>query len=84
MQPLHIRPTTIMACVKYVLFRHCTSKVNYHVIISFGTVVEYIQMFRRVDLTFEHYVSTTKVLISNYLLVPKMFLGAVKFGSPPH
>jgi len=38
-QTCYITPTTFMACVTYILFRHCTSKVNYHMM-SFDIVVE--------------------------------------------
>jgi len=39
-------------------------------------------MLGRVDLTFEHYIGTTKTLINKYLIVPKMFLEMAKFGDP--
>jgi len=71
-----------MACTTYVHFRHCTSEVSYLVIMSFDIVVDYVKTFGRVDLTCEHYVFTTKTLIHNYLIVPKMFFETVKFGDP--
>jgi len=36
----YITPTTFITCIKYEPFRHCISKVSYHVIISFDIVLE--------------------------------------------
>jgi len=51
-------------------------------IMSFDIIIELVKMLGRVDLTFEHYIVTTKTLINKYLIVPKMFLETDEFGDP--
>ena len=78
----YIAATTFMTCTTYEPFRHCTCKISYHVIIRFDIVVEYVDTFGSVDLTFEHYIVTPKSLINFYVIGPKVFLKRLSSGIP--
>jgi len=74
--------TRLTASFTHVLFRHGTGKFRYDVIISFDLVVKYIESFRGVYRSFEHYVFTAKTAVDDYLILPKVFLESDQFEDP--
>jgi len=74
--------TSLAASFTHVLFHDGTGKVRYYVIMSFDRDVKYIESFRGVYLSFEHYVFTAHTAVDDYLILPKVFLESDQFGDP--
>ena len=73
--------TRLAAIFTHVLFRHGTGKIRYDVIILFDLVVKYIESFRGVYLSFEHYIFTPQTAVEEYPTLPKVFLESHQFGN---
>ena len=90
MQSPHVRAqgvldvafTHLAASFIHLLFRHGISKVRYDVIMSFDLVVKYIESFRGVYPSFEHYVFTGQTAVDNYLILPKCSRNLTNSGIP--
>jgi len=74
--------TSLAASFTLVLFRHGTGKIRYDMIMSFDLVVKYIESFRGVYLSFEHYIFTAQNSVVDYLILPKVFVESDQFGDP--
>ena len=74
--------TRLAATFTHVLFHHGTGKFRYDVIILFDLVLKYIESFRSVYLSFEHYIFTAQTAVDDYLILPKVFLETDQFGNP--
>jgi len=74
--------TLVAASIHTYFFRHGTGKFRYDVIMSFDLMVKYIESYRGVYLSFEHYVFTAQTAVDDYLILPKMFLESDQFGNP--
>jgi len=74
--------TRLATSFTHVLFRHGTGKFRYDVIMSFDLVVKYIECFRGVYLSFEHYSFTAQTAVHDYFVLPKIFLESDLFGDP--
>jgi len=90
MQSLHVcsqtfemsRLHSLLQPLHTYFFRHGTGKLCYDVIMSFDSIVKYIESFRGVYLSFEHYVFTAQTAVDDYLILPKVFLESDQFGDP--
>ena len=60
----YINPTTFVARLTDVSSCHSSRYVRDYVIMSIDIIIEYVKTFRRVNLTFEHYIVTTETSIN--------------------
>jgi len=63
----------------HILFRHGTGKFRYDVIISLDLVVKYIESFRGVYRSFEHFIVTAQTAVDDYIILPNVFLESDQF-----
>jgi len=81
----HVRDvafTRLAASYKHVLFRHGIGKFRYDEIMFFDLVVKYIESFREVYLSFEHYIFTAQTAVDDYLILPNVLKESDQFGDP--
>ena len=74
--------TRLAASFTHVIFDHGTGKFRYDVIMSFDLVVKYIESFRGVYPSFEHYIFTALTALDDDLILPKVFLESDQFRDP--